>query len=101
MGGLKSCCECFGQEKTSSLQPSHYIDYSISAPTGIKIYSENKIIMDHKGSCMKHKDCKKIVSKLSAQVPGFIHNAYSLLKILAYKTICNMMFNMNKYRNGH
>jgi hypothetical protein len=54
MGGLKSCYGCFGQEKknllpllgfepgTSSLQPSNYIDYSISAPTGIKIYSENK-----------------------------------------------------------
>jgi len=41
----------------------------------------NKIRMDHKVSCMKHEDCKKTVSKLSAQVPGFIYSAYSLLKI--------------------
>jgi hypothetical protein len=30
------------EPETSSLQPSHYIDYSISAPTGIKKCSENK-----------------------------------------------------------
>ena len=43
----------------------------------------NKIIMDHIVSCMKHEGCKKIVSKLLAQVPGFIHNAYSLFKIFS------------------
>jgi hypothetical protein len=84
LGKRKNLLPLLGFEpKTSSLQPSHYIDYSISAATRIKIYSENKIIMDHKVHCMKHEDCKKIVSKLSAQVLGFIHNAYSLLKIFS------------------
>jgi hypothetical protein len=89
----KISCHC----QDSNLE--HAVCSLVTTPTRVSLFPQeliytveiNKIIMDHTVSCMKHEDCKKIVSKLSAQVPGFFHNAYSL-NFLAYKTTVEPRF---------